>query len=244
MNERHVDDLVDAYALGALESDEVDVVETHLGHCARCQALAAAARNTAEALYDAVPLVVPPSSLRAQVLAAMHKPADILPSPAAETTPPGARAHAGDRARLGHLQQLLRGLLGPHTSEGASDPAASRLAELLTEPECAIWEVGGTPDAPAAHARLVGVPDGRGAVLLASGLRALPPDQAYQVWFLRSGQPSASSLFDVPRSGRVRAIVRVPARLSRFETVAVTPEPAAGSTTPTGPIVLVGQLTP
>ena len=35
----HVDNLIDAYALGALEPDEVALVERHLPTCDACQAL-------------------------------------------------------------------------------------------------------------------------------------------------------------------------------------------------------------
>jgi anti-sigma-K factor RskA len=88
----------------------------------------------------------------------------------------------------------------------------------------------------------VGVPDGRDAVLVASGLHALPPDRAYQVWFLRGGQPTPNAVFSVTHAGHGRRLVHAPGRLRDFDVVAVTPEPASGSPAPTGPIVLAGEL--
>ena len=69
MVDRHVDDLVDAYALGALEPDEVDAVERHLDHCPDCQELAQTARDTAERMLLTAPVVSPPPELRQRVLA-------------------------------------------------------------------------------------------------------------------------------------------------------------------------------
>src|SRR5690349_21510681 len=69
MQERHVDDLVDAYILDALEPDEVDFVESHLEGCEGCRALVAEARATRDALLMAPPLASPPPALRARVLA-------------------------------------------------------------------------------------------------------------------------------------------------------------------------------
>src|SRR5262245_7638948 len=68
MQERHVDDLLEAYALGALEPTEVDFVERHLEHCASCRALAEQLRRLADVLLTVVPQVAPPPALRARVL--------------------------------------------------------------------------------------------------------------------------------------------------------------------------------
>lgn len=241
----HVDNFIDAYALGALEPDEIAWVEAHLEDCPRCRELAREARAVASTLLVDVPLVEPPAALRQHVLDRVHQearrtrqgeqtPGSGLGDGFAAEDAPGAR-------RRGGLHRLLRGLLGEEAGTG-TDMAAARLAELLSAPDCRLWEVAGTQDAPGASARLVGVPSGRDAVLVASGLHALPPDRAYQVWFLRGGQPTPNAVFQVARNGRGRQLVRVPSRLSDFEVVAVTPEPASGSPAPTGAIVLAGEL--
>ncbi|MBA3825090.1 MAG: zf-HC2 domain-containing protein, partial [Ktedonobacterales bacterium] len=69
---RHIDDLLDAYALGALEPYEVAEVEAHLEGCASCRQSAARARATAQHLLLAAPAVQPPAALRAKVLARVH----------------------------------------------------------------------------------------------------------------------------------------------------------------------------
>lgn len=250
MTEQHADNLLDAYALGALEPDEVAWVEAHLEICPACQELARAARAQANALLFDFPLVEPPAELRHHVLARVrremrqaagdrHHPGDTgdageHPAEAAPAEMPGGR-------RVRGLHRLLRALLGEEPGTG-TDEAAARLVEFLSAPDCRLWDIAGTADAPGASARLVGVPDGRDAVLVASGLHALPPDRAYQVWFLRGGQPTPNAVFSVTHAGHGRRLVQAPGRLRDFDVVAVTPEPASGSPAPTGPIVLAGEL--
>ena len=249
MIEQHADNYIDAYALGALEPDEIAWVEAHLAGCPRCQELLRAARVVSSNLPLAVPPIEPPADLRQRVLARVHQEAQraaAAPDPgAADQAPADMPAPASEVAggqRRGGLRGLLRGLLGEDPGASA-DTAAARLAELLGTPGSRVWEVAATADAPGASARLVGVPGGRDAVLVTSGLRALPPDRAYQVWLLRDGQPAPNSVFHVARDGRGRQLIHAPGRLSDFQVVAITPEPASGSPAPTGPIVLAGELT-
>jgi anti-sigma-K factor RskA len=232
----HVDNLIDAYALGALEPDEADRVEAHLTGCASCRVLLAASHATANALLSAAPLIHPPAGLRAKVLSQVRTVAEeerrgLAPAVSARRARPAPR---------GPISRVIAGLLGREPSE--QDATLERLAQLLAEPESLIWEVAGTQEAPGARARLVGVPSGREAVLVTSGLRPLAANQAYQVWLLRGGQPQPNAVFTVSSSGEGQQVVQAPRRLSDFELVAVTPEPAGGSPVPTGPIVLAGAL--
>jgi anti-sigma-K factor RskA len=237
--ERHIDDLVDAYALGALEPDEVDVVERHLETCASCRALADAARRTLDLLLYAVPPVAPPPSLRARVLArtATEK-AELL----ADNVPPHGGDHASGTALepaqnpFGRLVQALR------AGSSAGGDAGALLRDLLADPDCTIRLVPGTAEAPAANARLVVSPHRTAGVLVAGGLPRQGAGRAYQVWLLRGGQVLPNAVFEVSRSGMGAGIVRTPEPWDTFETVAVTPEPKGGSRTPTGPIVLAGSL--
>ena len=235
---QHIDEFVEPYVLGALEPDEVRTVEEHVMTCARCRALVESARTTATMLLFAPRLVTPPPSLRAKVLdrvrqaAAADRVADTQPRPA---IPPIPFPAPPPRTKL---PAWLDGLLGRQDA----DPALSTLSRLLENPASAVWSVNGTDAAPAAKARFVGDPEGREGVLVATGLRPLAPDQAYQVWLLRDGQPIPGNLFKVRRDGTGRLIVRASTRLRDYGVIAITPEPASGSPAPTGAIVLAGEL--
>lgn len=245
MENRHVDDLIDAYALGALEPDEVDTVERHLQRCETCRALADQARQYAEILLLGVPQVPPPPTLRGRVLAR-------IAAEKAATSPDGQPSHASPSAEPGQIEPErepepargpLRRLLDALRNEPApAGRAGDLLRELLADPEVVLWAAPGTNDAPGASGRLIASPRRREAVFVARGLRQPAAGTVYQVWLLRGGQPLPNSLFAVDRAGVGAGIVHADAPWHDFDTVAVTPEPRGGSQAPTGPIVLAGSL--
>lgn len=238
MNEQHISDLVDAYALGALEPHEVETVESHLEGCAACRILATEARGTAQLLLFAAPLVEPPLSLRSRVLARVHAEAIRGTAEEAGTVTSASQSKARN---WGRVREFVRGLFGPLPLP-RDEVASTLLSDLLSQPESVVWELQGTQDAPAARARLVGIPGNRDAVLMTSGLRHLRVDETYQIWFLRDGKPLPNALFNVTRGGNGQEIVRAPTQLGTLDAIAITPEPAGGSAAPTGPIVLMGTL--
>jgi len=67
---RHLGDLAELHALGALEPDERAFVEAHVASCARCGEALGAAEATVAALDEAfVPLVAPPERLGERIAA-------------------------------------------------------------------------------------------------------------------------------------------------------------------------------
>lgn len=245
MQDRHVDDLVDAYALGALELDEVDLVERHTAHCAGCaERLREAQAIARELLYGGVTPVAPSPDVRARVLASITEEAHAahLASPALaddrEANAPPLAPQAAAPPPGNPLTRWLRSVFGTT----APDAADILLREFLADPECVIVPIAPTEHAPGASGRLVGTPRAHQAIVLTAGLPPTPSDRAYQVWFLRGGTPQPNALFRVGRSGRGTSVVNVEQPLSTFEVIAITPEPASGSPGPTGPIVLAGEV--
>src|SRR5271165_5933033 len=158
MNQQHIDDLVDAFILGALEPDEVAAVDAHLATCDHCRELVANSREVADMLVYATPLVEPPAGLRDRVRASVRA---VAQSDAGDV----AAATATSReAQHGRLRSALRALLGDDAFRGDVDRPAVLLAQLLSKPDCAIWPVAGTNDAPQASARFVGVATSREGV--------------------------------------------------------------------------------
>ncbi|MEO7002990.1 MAG: anti-sigma factor [Ktedonobacterales bacterium] len=251
MAEEHVSHLIDAYALGALEPDEVDTVERHLATCAECRAEAERAKTVVAHLLYIAPPATPSPDLRVRTLARIRALANADANDSQRQHDAAVGADADDPANddaaqasvaVHPLTRTLRSLIASLPGGETVEPVEATLRTLLSEPDCVIWPLNGTDDGPGASARLVGSRRRRRAVLLTSGLRRLTPNQAYQVWFLHGGKPQPNALFSVDRAGRGASIVRASAPLAGFETVAVTPEPAGGSPGPTGPIVLVGAL--
>lgn len=65
----HVDDLVAAYALGALEPDEVAAVDAHVRGCPACEQALGEAQRTAGMLSFLVPMHTPPADSKAALFA-------------------------------------------------------------------------------------------------------------------------------------------------------------------------------
>jgi anti-sigma-K factor RskA len=83
---------------------------------------------------------------------------------------------------------------------------------------------------------------GEGAVVLA-GVEQLPPDKVYELWVLRGDNPPepAGLLTGAGRAVYVTQLAKVD-RPGDVKAFAVSIEPAGGSKSPTGPIVMVGAL--
>jgi anti-sigma-K factor RskA len=88
-------------------------------------------------------------------------------------------------------------------------------------------------------------PQGREVYLVANGLPVLPQDQRYQVWlFTTDDQQQSAGLLAVGADGGVRAFLETPAPFAHYVGVALTAEPATGSSVPTSDLVLGGSFPP
>jgi anti-sigma-K factor RskA len=88
-------------------------------------------------------------------------------------------------------------------------------------------------------------PDGRAVYLVANGLPVLPDDQRYQVWlFTTQDGLESAGLVTTEADGDVRAFLETPAPFADYVGVALTAEPATGSTVPTSDLVLGGSFPP
>jgi anti-sigma-K factor RskA len=83
---------------------------------------------------------------------------------------------------------------------------------------------------------------GEGAIVLA-GVEQLPPDKVYELWVLRGDNPPepAGLLTGAGRAVYVTQLAKVD-RPGEVKAFAVSIEPAGGSKSPTGPIVMVGAM--
>ena len=254
----HVDDQIDAYALGILEDEAVAQVEAHLEGCPDCQRLLRQARGVVALLALAPRQVAPPAGLKQRILARIAQEerggssgtpgaALALDPTIASALPDITPERQGMLEALRHFFAGRRGIQTPGaTQRGAEAPDEQHqlqdILRLLRAPHPAVWELPGTAEAPQARARLLGSPEEHMAMLIVSGLEPLPPERDYQLWFLREGKPVGSAVFDVQQSGEGQILVHAPRQLGQFDLAAITPEPAGGSPGPTGPIMIAGEL--
>ncbi len=83
----HVDDLIPAYALGALDPDEITRVDTHVVDCDACAAELADSRCTTSLLPFSVPLQTPSPDVKAALFARIGHVQQAAVQPATPTRP-------------------------------------------------------------------------------------------------------------------------------------------------------------
>jgi anti-sigma-K factor RskA len=130
--------------------------------------------------------------------------------------------------RQEHLQNLLQ-----------EQDQAMRVVALGGEGQ---EDLVGTLPASEARGRYMWSQEEGLGVLFLSNLPQLPEDSTYQLWVTREGgSPVSGGTFTPQDDGSARLIVRTSDLAGTLTGMAITVEPAGGSTTPTGDIVLQGQ---
>ena len=207
-----------AYALDALDGDDLRAFESHLATCDRCRDDVASFREAAAALaYDAPPVVAPETLERRILTAARAERPKVVPLRQRWAVPAAALAAAAAAAAiaLGIWATQLSNSLDRERSAHSRD---ARVVAILSQPGATqVATQGG-------NGLLVVAPTGR-AVLVANGL-----------------QPAAVGKTATPaglfRGGRGSSVLELTRRVSRGATVGVTLERAGGSKTPTGAMLL------
>ncbi len=220
---------VAAYALGALDAEEVEAFRRHLESCAVCRDELAAFEGVVDALPMSVPPQPVPPGLRRRVMRAV----ETEPKPRAKQEPARRR-----RFRLGDW-------LVPR-------PALA-LGSALVVAACVIAGVALTSSSSPSTRVIDAQVTGQGAAqlrvrgdqgqLVVRRFSPPPAGQIYEVWLVKPDRPPAptNALFSVTAQGD--GDVEVPGSLRGVSKVMVTPEPAGGSLVPTHSPVIQASLT-
>jgi hypothetical protein len=142
----------------------------------------------------------------------------------------------------------LRGALERlEASAAAGDDARAELGAVLADldlvvaPGSTVYGLEGGPALPQAGGRVfVDTTAGR-ALLLASGLPRLDPDDAFALWSIGGESARAVIVFRPDENGRARREIANVEPLRDAQTLAVTVEPASGVAEPRGEIVLSSE---
>src|SRR5687768_8103173 len=193
MNGEHVDDLIDLYALGALEPGEQSIVDSHLDDCVECRALLADSRRIVELLAWTPEQRTPPPDLQARIRRRIE-PLDrqergSKPQRRFAFWPlriPFFSLRAGLIATAFALALVLGGwnvMLLQEVSDLRAELQRWRPLELvLRESGVRYVTLEPQPAAPHAWGSMMINPTGQDAYLIAEGLPPLPEDKTYQLW--------------------------------------------------------------
>ncbi len=246
----HPDDLLELFALNALQPDQSDAVARHLADCRRCRRIVSRTQEISAALAEDV-ATDPPAGLRNSVLAAIAKTPQEPSAPAENTAQIEDTAQVDDtgqsapRASVVALTRrpgaivlaaaavvlvAVSGLVFALRSETASPSA-----ELAREADARSLALEATSE-EAAPGRIEVVWSARAdrLVIKAADLADPGPDRTYALWFLLADGVAPAGLFD-PESGSFDGVLDV----DDLDPIGwgVTIEPDGGSPQPTGEVL-------
>jgi len=243
---------LDLYALGALDSEEAQELESHLEVCPECSRKFAEARGRVALLALAAPPQDAPSRVKERLLkqiasrGAGHRPARLTvfwqwaaPALAALSLVLAVWAVAL-RTENNELARQVRELQATQQTMKAELSRASTVLELLTAPDTTKVTLVAGEAHPAPQGKVFYHPR-RGLLFYAANLPALPSGKTYQLWLVPThGNPISAGIFQTDAHGNGEVLLpQLPAEVAA-KAFAVTVEPAGGVPQPTGPKVLVG----
>jgi anti-sigma-K factor RskA len=235
--ETHVLDLLPAYVLGSLDSEEVSRVEEHLSSCLICRNESNAFQTAADQLSFVAPVAVPSADLKDRLMQRVQ----------ASRLQPRAPVQTPSRSWLERLLPAwsLASLFFIFALAGFNIFLWQRLnqLEIATSPG-GMRAVPLSASDPASRATgfvLISA-DGDSGALIVDGLPPLNESQQYQLWLFRDGQRTSGAVFSTDEKSYGGTRIRVPRSLLDYASVGITVEPKGGSPQPTGPRVLGGPL--
>ena len=232
-----------AYALDALTGLELDQFEHHLHRCPPCENEVRGFRETATRLALAV-AAPPPAALRERVLAAAsvtrQLPPEVRETPRARVRPARSpwlprlavavtAAAVAAAVALGVVQSSTQRQLNQAQAENRA------VAAVLAAPDARLTvrstKAGGLATVVASQSR-------HALIISTSGLPALNGGKVYELWFVAGQTARRAGLLPAAASGRTAPLMA--SGLAPGDAVALTVEPAGGTSQPTTkPIVLV-----
>jgi anti-sigma-K factor RskA len=262
MSHEQASELLSAYALDAVDGDELIDLEQHLATCPRCQSELDTMREVAGAMGNAVePL---PEGLWANIVSRLpedQQGAEPPPMPSLESTDrsPFRAPSSGHTRRRRRVVALLGALAVAaaavavvfgidliHSQDNVSRLQAdvariqakaneTPVAVALRTPGHSVVTLESSSGEPLAQ--FVIVPGGHG-YLVSSRLPVLAPGKTYQLWGIVAGTPISLGLLGASPRHAAFTIAGAPTAAK----LALTAEPSGGTVAPTGSIVASGTV--
>jgi anti-sigma-K factor RskA len=234
-----------AYALGALDADEISALESHLAGCPDCQSELADYQSVASGLLWSVPPQTPPPGLRRKLIARL---------PSQRSLSHKSKTNIFGRFPISQVASsvALLILLGLNIFSSLQirelQQRQAELAERLSQDQTAIAMLAyPSTQALPVQAEVENVAgsmlvdnDKMIAVLVVWNLPQVETGQTYQVWLIDpDGGRTSGGLFKPVEGQRyTTTTIWSPQPFREFTGIGVTLEPEGGSDAPTGSRVL------
>ena len=232
------DVLAAAASVSALDPADRQALDEHLRSCSACAEAAAEYMAAAGMLTLSVDDVKPSPELRTRLMRAVYSEAM-----RAEATPARSRWQ-----RLVDRVPRTRGfaLAGGAAAGLVIGGTAVGIATHTGQPATVSVTLTGQADAPAAHGVVVYDRATGESTMTVTGLpqpsQMAPNSAVWEVWLVRSSGPPVAAGF-LTRSPSGDWIAAMSGDITQYSAVAATNEPAGGSASPTGHIVVEGSIT-
>ncbi len=235
----HVADMLPAFVLESLTSEEMRLVKEHLVGCPTCQAELARLQAIAADLPLALTQTSPPPELKGRLMRSIHS----RHSPQLATTQPAPFLQKLAGSFRGHLPAFglalililaaINVLLWRQLSLAAFATSTPMRVVTLTKMQLSSNGIG----------TLVMSPNGYNSTLVVYDLASLDADQQYQVWLIKGTAHISVGVFSVDPDGYASLQITAPKPFTQYDAIGISVEPAGGSLEPTGASVLRGYLT-
>jgi anti-sigma-K factor RskA len=262
MHEQFAEDL-SLYALGSLEGEERQALETHLEGCASCRRELELLRGDCSLLALTTVGPKPPARARQRLMAAIaNEPR--LPA----TAPERQRSWWTNFGRAGlgwvaaaALALVCIGLVGKNSTlqrdvaslraqfqaqlndQGSKLEQANEVVATLLDPEATKIELVAVGNKPQPRGKAIYQRRNRNLIFFASNLPPLPAEKIYELWLFPAsgGAPIAAGLFKPDARGSATVVNPPLPEGVEAKNFAVTLEPESGShESPRGTPVIVG----
>ena len=267
MSTEHVDELIDLYALGALEPGEQAAVDEHLDECARCRMLLDEAKRLVLMLAWTPEQHDPPAGLQRKVMRRIEQLQRLegsveqkwwqnfdlgrwvrMPQPAFGLAAVALLIALALGGRTIQLQQVLtRAQQAAQQQQQQLTQIQAQLdqqrpvADLLSQPGTKLVTLTAQDDPNNVQGYLLLKPDARTAFVSTAALAPLPAGQTYQLWLI-DDHPESVGIFSTDPRGVGQIAVEASKPLSQYKLIGITIEPAGGSAQPTTQPIVLTQL--
>jgi anti-sigma-K factor RskA len=254
MSHDEASDLLGAYALDAVDGDELTALEEHLETCPRCRAELDSLRDVAAAMGNSVEPT--PEGLWSQIaLRLPDRQEDEQPPPMPRLTqeprsPFRAPASGSPRRRRNVVSTIGAiavaaaavavvlgiGLVRADNNVSNLQDASPAVSAALQAPGHQVVVLDSSTS-KTEQAKVVVLPSGQG-YLVSSTLPSLAKGRTYQLWAIEGNQPISLGLL----GGAPSQAAFTMAGSTHPSHLSITAEPAGGSVFPTGAIIATGAV--
>jgi anti-sigma-K factor RskA len=241
-----VEDMLAAYALGAVEPEDRELIRAHLEGCASCTATVHRLETARDAIPLAIDAVEPPPRLRETILTAAGRggrpaPSSMLPSKVAPLRRPAG--HQPSRARRSLTAGIAAAaIIAFALGAGLGLGIGRSLTPGVPASSVAQYRLAGSGPMEGASGKVYELKNQGLTLVEFSNLPSLQPDKVYELWLIPGhGNPIPAGVFTADATGSHVAVLA--RNLEGLSELAVTVEAGPnGASAPTQQPELAGNV--